>query len=131
LVDPVPATALEKLRTPTLFGSHLGTAMREHISVMRAAGFRYGDYENRLLALDRFLQQQPDAPDQPLTVLVQRWAQQAPRPELHLARVQVGRVVAHALQRKDPSVMAPRLDRHLVREVRHRQRRPHILVINL
>ncbi len=77
------------------------------ISVMRAAGFRYGDYENRLLALDRFLQRQPDAAEQPLAVLVQRWAQEAPRLELRQARVRVGRVVARALQRKDPSVITP------------------------
>jgi integrase/recombinase XerD len=126
LADLNPVAALEKLRTLPPFGSHLGPAMRAHISVMRTAGFRYGDYENRLLALDRFLQQQPDAAEQPLAVLVQRWAQQASRLELHLARVRVGRVVARALQREDPSVIMPRLDRQLVREVRRRQRRPHI-----
>jgi len=126
LADPEPVAALEKLRKLPPFSSHLGAAMREHISLMRATGFRYEGYENRFLALDRFLQQQPDAPDQSLTALVQRWAQEAPRLEVHLARVQVGRVLAHALQRSDPSVMAPRLDRHLVREVRRRQRRPHI-----
>lgn len=126
LADPDPAVALERLRTLPPFGSHLGPAMREHISSMRAAGFRYGDYGTRLLALDRFLQQQPDAPHQPFAVLVQRWADQAPRPELRVARVQVGRVVARALQREDPSVATPRLDRQLVREVRRKQRRPHI-----
>lgn len=126
LADPEPVAALEKLRTLPPFGSHLGPVMREYISLMRAAGFRYGDYENRLLALDRFLQQQPDAANQPFAVLVQQWAQDAPRLELRLARVRVGRVVARALQRKDPSVMTPRLDRQLVREVRRRQRRPHI-----
>jgi len=126
LADPDPVAALEKLRTLPPFGSHLGPAMRAHISVMRTAGFRYADYENRFLGLDRFLQQQPDAAEQPLTVLVQRWAQDASRLELHLARVQVGRVVARALQREDPSVIMPRLDRQLVREVRRRQRRPHI-----
>ena len=126
LAEPDPVAALEKLHTPPPFGSHLGPAMREHIALMRAAGFRYGDYENRLLALDRFLQQQPDATDQPFAVLVQRWAEEAPRLELRQARVRVGRVVARALQRKDPSVTAPRLDRQLEREVRRRQRRPHI-----
>ena len=126
LAEPDPVAALEKLHTPPPFGSHLGPAMREHIALMRAAGFRYGDYENRLLALDRFLQQQPDATDQPFAVLVQRWAEEAPRLELRQARVLVGRVVARALQRKDPSVTAPRLDRQLEREVRRRQRRPHI-----
>ena len=34
--------------------------------------------------------------------------------------------MARALQREDPSVATPRLDRQLVREVRRRQRRPHI-----
>jgi len=126
LANPGSAGALEGLRRLPLFGSHLGAAMQEHISVMRAAGFRYSDYENRLLTLDRFLQGQPDAPDQPFAVLIQRWAQQAPSLELRQARIRVGRVVARALQRKDPSVMVPRLDRHLEREVRRRQRRPHI-----
>jgi len=126
LADPDPVAALEKLRTLPPFGSHLGSKMLEHISVMRAAGFRYGDYENRLLGLDRFLQKQPDAAERPLAVLVQRWAQEASRLELHLARVRVGRIVAQALQREDPSVIIPRLDRQLVREVRRRQRRPHI-----
>jgi integrase/recombinase XerD len=126
LADPDPAAALERLRRLPPFGSHLGPAMREHISLMRTAGFRYEGYENRFLALDRFLQQQPDSLAQPFAVLIQRWAQAAPRLELRLARVQVGRVVARALQRKDPSVLAPRLDRQLVREVRRGQRRPHI-----
>ena len=126
LASPDPREALQALRTLPPFGSHLGPAMREHISVMRAAGFRYSDYENRLLGLDRFLQGQPDAPNQPFAVLVQRWAQQAPRLELHQARVRVGRVVAHALQRQDPSVTMPPLDRQLEREVRRRQRRPYI-----
>ncbi len=79
LADPNPVAALEKLRTLPPFGSHLGPAMRAHISVMRTAGFRYADYENRFLGLDRFLQQQPDAAEQPLAVLVQRWAQDASR----------------------------------------------------
>ena len=126
LADSDPVAALEKLRTLPPFGSHLGPAMRAHISAMRAAGFRYANYENRLLGLDRFLQKQPDAAEQPLAVLVQRWVQEASRLEVHLARVQVGRVVARALQREDPSVIMPRLDRQLVREVRRRQRRPHI-----
>jgi integrase/recombinase XerD len=126
LADPNPVPALERLRTLPPFGSHLGPAMRAHIAAMRAVGFRYSDYENRLLGLDRFLQQEPDAAEQPLAILVQRWAQRASRLEVHLARVQVGRVVARALQREDPSVITPRLDRQLVREVRRRQRRPHI-----
>ena len=126
LADPNPVAALEKLRTLPPFGSHLGLAMRAHIDVMRTAGFRYGDYENRLLGLDRFLQRQSDAAEQPLAVLVQRWAQEASRLELHVARVQIGRIVGRALQREDPSVVMPRLDRQLVREVRRRQRRPHI-----
>jgi integrase/recombinase XerD len=126
LADPNPVAALEKLRTLPPFGSHLGPAMRAHISIMRAAGFRYGDYENRLFGLDRFLQQQPDAAEQSIAVLVQRWAQEASRLEVHLARVRVGRIVARALQREDPSVIMLRLDHQLVREVRRRQRRPHI-----
>jgi len=126
LADPNPIPALERLRTLPPFGSHLGPAMRGHIAAMRAAGFRYSDYENRLLGLDRFLQQEPNAAEQPLAILVQRWAQEASRLEVHLARVQVGRVVARALQREDPSVITPRLDRQLVREVLRRQRRPHI-----
>lgn len=136
LADPNPIAALEKLRTLLPFGSHLGPAMRAHIDVMRTAGFRYGDYENRLLGLDRFLQRQSDAAEQPLAVLVHRWAQEASRLErgvhlmltleLHVARVRIGRIVGRALQREDPSVVMPRLDRQLVREVRRRQRRPHI-----
>lgn len=126
LASADPRAALDALRTLPPFGSHLGPDMREHLSIMRGAGFRYTDYENRFLALDRFLQRQPDATDQPLTVLVQRWADEAERVELRLARVSVGRVVARALQRKDASVKIPRLDRQLVREVRRRQRRPHI-----
>lgn len=129
LASPATGEALEKLRRPVPFGSHLGAAMREHISIMRAAGFRYSDYENRFLALDRFLQRQPDAPDLPLSVLVQRWADEAPRIELRLARIQVGRVVARSLQRKNPLEAMPRLERQLVREVRRKQRRPHIFSV--
>jgi integrase/recombinase XerD len=126
LAGPTPSEALEALRTLPPFGSHLGPTMLEHIAIMRAAGFRYSDYENRLLTLDRFLQGQSDAADQPFAILIQRWAQEAPTIELRQARVWVGRVVARALQRKDPSVIAPMLDRQLEREVRRRQRRPHI-----
>ena len=73
LAGAQPAKALESLRPPPRYGSHLGPIMREHVNRMRIRGLRYR-HENRFLHFDRFLQQRPGADQEPLTTLIREYA---------------------------------------------------------
>ena len=69
LLDPDPSEALKKLRGLPRFGSHLGSAICDHVKRMRSLGFRYE--EKRFRRFDEFLQTRSGAEAQPLEVLVQ------------------------------------------------------------
>ena len=47
-------SALDAIRPAPRFGSFLGPAMREHVNLMKAVGYRYNVHEERMLRLDRF-----------------------------------------------------------------------------
>ena len=73
LTGAQPTKALESLRPPPRYGSHLGPIMHEHVNRMRTRGLRYR-HENRFLHFDRFLQQRPGAGQEPLTTLIREYA---------------------------------------------------------
>lgn len=120
------AQTLEALRPPPRFASFLGGFMCEHIELMRAIGYRYDTQAARLLHFDRFLQGRPDLTDQPPAVLLQHWAAESPTLRHAWECQEVGRSLAKAWQRVDPSVVLPKVDRRLSRQVKQQRRRPYI-----
>jgi len=126
LLTPDSESALDALRPAPRFACHLGPAMRDHIERMRALGFRYDTYVSDFLRFDRFLQTQSDATAHSLSALASRWAQLAATPAGQLRRLTIGRVLAKALRRNDPTVPVPSVDRQLRREVQRQRRPPYI-----
>lgn len=120
------AQELEALRPPPRFASFLGGFMGEHIALMRAIGYRYDTQAARLLRFDRFLQGSPELAGQPLAILLQHWAAESPTLRHAWECQEVGRTLAKAWQRVDPSVVLPEVDRRISRQVRQQRRRPHI-----
>jgi integrase/recombinase XerD len=74
LLTPEPERALEALRQLPQFGSVLGDLMRNHVALMRTRGFRYDTNSRMFLRFDRFLQRHPELADEPVPVMLQRWA---------------------------------------------------------
>jgi integrase/recombinase XerD len=126
LLSSDSAAALEALRPIPPFASHLGAVMRNHVTLMRSLGLRYRTQELQLLRFDRFLQKRPDLVGQPIRTLVREWSEEDPRPQHVLECIQTGRLLARAMQRTDPTVVAPRFDKHLFCQVRQKLRRPYI-----
>jgi integrase/recombinase XerD len=128
LASDQPKKALESLRPPPRYGSHLGPIMREHVSRMRTRGLRYR-HESRFLHFDRFLQQRPGADQESLTMLIREYAVCAPSAAGKVQRIQLGRVIAKELNRSGQAVAAPKRDRVLVQEMLRSRRRPHIYTV--
>jgi integrase len=128
LASDQPTKALESLRPPPRYGSHLGPIMREHVIRMRARGLRYR-HENRFLHFDRFLQQRPGADQEPLTTLIREYAACASSAAGKVQRIALGRVIAKELNRSGLAVAAPKRDRVLMQEMLRCRRRPHIYTI--
>ena len=125
LASAQPTKALESLRPPPRYGSHLGPLMREHVSRMRTIGLRYR-HENRFLQFDRFLQHRPGADQEPLTTLIREYAACASSAAGKVQRIALGRVIAKELNRSGLAVASPKRDRVLVQEMLRGRRRPHI-----
>jgi integrase/recombinase XerD len=130
LLAPNPPAALDALRPLPRFGSHLGPAMRQHLAHRQSLGFRYEREQARLLQFDRYLQTRPDADQLPVQVLVREYAEQATTPEARLERWQSGRTLAQGMQRHDPTVRLPVLDRLVVRQAVHHRRPPYIYTLD-
>jgi integrase/recombinase XerD len=128
LASDQPKKALESLRPPPRYGSHLGPIMREHVDRMRTRGLRYR-HENRFLHFDRFLQQRPSADQESLTALIREYAACASSAAGKVQRIQLGRVIAKELNRSGQAVAAPKRDRVLVQEMLRGRRRPHIYTV--
>jgi integrase/recombinase XerD len=56
------------------FGGVLGDLMRNHISLMRARGYRYQTQARWLWRFDRFLQAHPELSNEPVPVMLRHWA---------------------------------------------------------
>lgn len=120
------AQALEAQRPLPRFASFLGSFMREHVERMQVLGHRYGTETARFHRFDRFLQRRLDLADMPLAVLLQQWAAESPTLNRACECQQVGRGLAKAWQRVDPSVELPKVDRRLSRLLVQQRRRPYI-----
>lgn len=127
LLSSDPATALEALRPAPRFGSLLGPFMREHLTLMRAMGYRYDVHEKHMLKLDRFLQDRSELAGQPLPRIIHQWTGATPSPEHALQCLKLGRVLSKALSRTDPCHQSIAWDRWIAREAARHHRRPYIL----
>lgn len=125
LVSEDPSEALEALRPPPRYGSHLGPVMRDHIQRMRSLGFHYR-HESEFLRFDRFLQERPGAAAESLSKLTREYAAAAGSPALKLERIRLGNIVAGALTRNGVATASIIPDRLLLREVARKSCRPFI-----
>jgi integrase len=127
LLSPDPVAALKVLRPAPRFGSFLGRLMREHLTLMRAMGYRYDVPERDMLRLDRFLQGRSDLAAQPLSVIIREWTKANPNPEHAFHCLKLGRVLSKALFRIDPNSKVISWDQWIERRAKQRYRRPYIL----
>lgn len=125
LVSADSGKALEALRPPPQWASHLGPIMRDHVLRMRSLGYRYG-HECEFLRFDRFLQARPGATEEPLSKLVHDYVGAATSPAMKIKRLRIGNIVASALNRRGIATPAIVPDRLLTREVARKTCRPYI-----
>jgi len=126
LLNPNSANALEALRPLPRFGSFLGAAMRDHVTLMQSMGYRYKSEEESLLRFDRFLQGRLDLSDQPVKVLVREWTTVGSAASHALQCHRIGRVLSKALNRLNPSLEVIPCDRRVERQAFQLRRRPYI-----
>jgi integrase/recombinase XerD len=126
LLMPDFERALEALRPVPRFGSFLGSMMRDHVALMQTMGYRYGNQEERLLQLDRFLQRRADLSGQPLTVLIREWTSTVSTPQHVLDCHLAGRALSLALSRIDPTIKPVPWDKRISQQARQLYRRPYI-----
>lgn len=123
--------ALEALRPPPRFASHLGPTMRDHLLRMKSLGYRYCNCERQFLRFDRFLQMRPGAAMQAPDVLINEWGSLATSAEQKVQRLQAGRSLTKALQRAQSTIIpAPTIDRRLLHQALQQRRRPYIYSID-
>lgn len=126
LVREDAKTALEELRPPPRFASHLGKVMEEHVAHMHLLGYRYNNNEQLLLRFDRFLLRHSELVEQPLEKLVERWSDDQPSPSRLYEAQKAGRIISKAMHRLDPEVPVLSLDDGVGRAARQGNRRPHL-----
>jgi integrase/recombinase XerD len=126
LLNPNSEAALQALRPLPRFGSFLGPVMREHVVLMQAMGYRYNTQAERLLRLDRFLQDRPDLSGHPLTVLIRAWTNTRSTPQHALDCHQTGRLLSRVLSRVDPTVEKIPSDKRIWQVAKQGYRRPYI-----
>lgn len=125
LVQPDSASALEALRPPPRYASHLGQLMREHVQRMRVLGMRYS-HEDKFVRFDLYLQERAGAENESFAALARDYVAAVSSPATKVDRLRVTRVVAKALQREGIAVAEPARDRLLIQEVTRRRVRPYI-----
>jgi integrase/recombinase XerD len=126
LLNPDFGPALNALRPVPRFGSFLGPFMLEHISLMKAMGYRYNVHEERMLRLDRFLQGRTDLSGQSLNVVIREWTNAGSTRQHAYECHATGRSLSRAIARMDPTVAPIPWDKRISREARKQYRQPYI-----
>jgi integrase/recombinase XerD len=126
LLSPDPGAALHAVRAVPRFGSFLGHLMLEHITLMKAMGYRYEKSERAMLRLDRFLQARPDLSGQPLAVVIREWTKAGCTAQHAYECHETGRALSTALSRIDPTVEVIPSDDRIGRAARKGYRQPYI-----
>jgi len=125
LLAPDSAKALEGLRRPQRYASHLGAHIRGHIERMRSLGYVFRN-EDKLVRFDRYLQGYPDAANLPFEKLARDYIAAAPSAGEKVQRLSVTRVVAGALQRAGLAAVKPVGDRLVRQEMARTRTHPYI-----
>lgn len=125
LLDPEPTKALDALRPPLRYASHLGGLIREHVERMRTLGFCYRN-EDWFIRFDRYLQERSGAASEPFALLARDYVAAATSPMGKLHRLSVTRVIAGALQRAGVAVVKPAADRLLRQDAARKRTHPYI-----
>jgi integrase/recombinase XerD len=126
LVSEDRETALQQLRRLPSFGSVLGKVMQEHVTHMRALGYRYRTNEELLLRFDRYLQSHPELSGRPLNELVDHWSEEQPSNTRLLDARRAGRIVSKAMHRLDPRVPVLPIGHGVARAARQHHRSAHL-----
>jgi integrase len=104
----------------------LGDLMRNHISLMRARGYRYQTQARWFWRLDRFLQAHPELAGEPVSIMLQYWAA-ARSTANHAAECErLARALAKAQHHQDPGTKPRRPDPRPAQQVARQWRRPYI-----
>ena len=125
LLAPDASKALEALRRPPRYASHLGASIRGHVERMRCLGYAFRN-EDKFVRFDRYLQEYPDAANRPFEKLARDYSAAASSACEKVQRLRVVRVVAGALQRAGLAAVKPVSDRLVRQEMVRTQRRPYI-----
>jgi integrase/recombinase XerD len=126
LLDPDEAAALNALRVVPRFGSFLGPLMLEHITLMKALGYRYNKPERNMLQLDRFLQARPDLSGEPLSAVIREWTNAGSTPQHSYECHDTARRLSKALLRIDPTAELIPWDKRMHRDARKGYRQPYV-----
>jgi integrase/recombinase XerD len=121
-----PEEALAKLRQPKPFGSVLGEMMAEHVAMMRRRGYKYTSQPQLLLRFDRFLQSHPGPKAEPLSAMIDRWAETNVTRHHAEECEELKRVFAKIRHHHDPSIPVRRPDPRPRKEAAMQWRKPHI-----
>jgi integrase/recombinase XerD len=126
LVGEDSKAALQTLRRLPPFGSFLGRVMEDHVTHMRALGYRYNTNEELLLRFDRFLQSHSDLCGLTLDELVVRWVEEQPSPSRLFDARRAGRTVSKAMHRIDPRMPILPIGDGVARAARQHHRAAHL-----
>jgi integrase len=125
LASANPQQALQALRPPQPYSSHLGDALRDHVTRMRSLGFRYS-HEGDFVRFDRFLQARKGAETESLSRLIQEYSAEADTPGQRLKRLRLANTVARALTRSGIPTPGLAPSRSLVNDVARLRCHPYI-----
>jgi integrase/recombinase XerD len=123
---PRQTTKPEALHSHPPFGSRFGPVMRGYVALMQAMGYCYETEEQRLLLLDRFLQNRPDLSGAPVTEVIREWTNTGTSAHHALVCHVTGRLLVRALSRIDPTVERIPADRRVYLQARQQYRQPYI-----
>jgi site-specific recombinase XerD len=126
LLVPEPDLALEARRQLPPFGSVLGDMMRDHVTLMRAQGYRYETQTSWFLRFDRFLQCHSELIDAPLSIQIQHWAAARSTPNHAAECERLTRALTRARRHLDPSIELPRHNPRPQQQNARQWRRPYI-----
>lgn len=124
LVATDPDAALASLSGADRFGSFLGPALREHVELRQALGYRFATQAATFASFDRFLQGRPDLVGHPIVTLARVWSADARTLEQRWAAEVLARDLTRAWSRIEPGTPRYTPDRCLRRQVLAARRRP-------
>ncbi|MGA2113866.1 MAG: tyrosine-type recombinase/integrase [Bryobacteraceae bacterium] len=100
--------------------------MAAHVDLMRSLGYRYDVNEGVLLRFDRFLQTRAELAGEPVSQLIEVWAQSDPSRNRLWEGKRVGQLISKAMHRLYPVTAIFPMRIEMSEPVRLEQRRPYV-----